>query len=129
VPNAEIETIARRGFRALSAATVLGALPNGVLSMMMSASAASAAIGSRPCAVLPSMTALRFDVLRKRKRTPSSAPDSARPEALQCRSGSPCGGSTLRTSAPASASSLVQYGPAISLERSSTRTPASGGDI
>ena len=48
------------------------------------------------------------------------------PDAVHRRSGSPPGSSIFSTSAPASASSLVQYGPAISVDRSRTRTPASG---
>src|SRR4051794_20610585 len=49
------------------------------------------------------------------------------PEADQRRSGSPSGSSTLITSAPPSASSLVQYAPAIPLLRSTTTYPVSGG--
>ena len=44
----------------------------------------------------------------------------ADPEADQDRSGSPSGGSTLITSAPPSASSFVQYAPAIPVDRSTT---------
>ena len=57
----------------------------------------------------------RFEVLRYSK----SAPEP------QWRSGSPPGGSTLTTSAPASAKSFEQYGPAISVVQSTTRTPSS----
>ena len=39
---------------------------------------------------------------------------------------SPCGGSTLMTSAPMSAMICVQYGPITIAVRSTTRTPASG---
>ena len=39
---------------------------------------------------------------------------------------SPSGGSTLTTSAPRSARSIVQYGPARTVEQSTTRRPASG---
>ena len=44
----------------------------------------------------------------------------------QPRVASPSGGSTLMTSAPRSASTIVAYGPASTVERSITRTPASG---
>lgn len=39
---------------------------------------------------------------------------------------SPSGGSTLITSAPRSPSSMVQNGPAMTLDRSRTLTPSSG---
>src|SRR5262245_2033837 len=45
----------------------------------------------------------------------------------QLRAPSPPGGSTLTTSAPKSASSIEQSGPAIACVKSSTRMPSSGG--
>src|SRR6266446_193630 len=42
---------------------------------------------------------------------------------------SPSGGSILMTSAPTSASSRAQYGPASMMEKSSTRTPSRGAVI
>ena len=56
-----------------------------------------------------------LEVLRNSKRAPEP----------QLRKGSPVAGSTLTTSAPASASTLVQYGPAMSVVKSTTRIPSS----
>ena len=44
----------------------------------------------------------------------------------QCRVSSPAGLSTLITSAPRSASSMVAYGPASTREKSATSRPDSG---
>src|SRR4051794_23361660 len=67
----------------------------------------------------------RLEVLRNRNSAPS--PSGREPEADQARIGSPePGGSTFTTSAPASANSFPQYGPAICVDSSRTRTPASG---
>ena len=52
--------------------------------------------------------------------------DRPRPRPTTGATGRRAGGSTLMTSAPPSASSLVQYAPAIHVERSTTRSPLSG---
>src|SRR5450759_628635 len=76
----------------------------------------SAVAHSSPTVASPgAATTDRFEVWRNSK----SAPEPHE------RRGSPSGGSTLTTSAPASASSFVQYGPAISVEQSTTRIPSS----
>ena len=54
---------------------------------------------------------------------PAAGPTHGGP---QPRVASPSGGSTLTTSAPRSPSSIVQYGPARTVEQSTTRRPASG---
>ena len=59
----------------------------------------------------PAPTTERFEVFRKRKRAESSPSGRSTPAAVHRRSGSPSAVSTLTTSAPASASSLVAYGP------------------
>src|SRR5690606_30018472 len=79
-------------------------------------------------------TTLRLPPARKLKSAPparrsTSAPASDSAPALEAdqdRIGSPCGGSTLMTSAPPSASSLVQYAPAIPVDRSTTTYPYNG---
>src|SRR5882762_1664370 len=68
---------------------------------------------------------LRLLRLRLRKWTVSS-PRKAPPV---LRIESPSGGSTLITSAPKSANNIVASGPAISCEKSSTRSPCSAGVI
>ena len=83
-----------------------------------SASASSALTKSRSDS--GSATTLCFEHARKLNRAPSSPGLISAPDADHRRSGSPSGGSTLMTEAPASASSLVQYAPAIPTDRSTT---------
>ena len=92
-----------------------------------SADASSACSRARSSPLSASTTTLRFDALRKLKSAPSASGGITAPEADHRRSGSPSGDSTLITSAPPSASSFVQYAPAIHVERSTTRSPSSGG--
>ena len=86
----------------------------------MSAVRTSAFTASTPAAVLRSRTTLRLPRLTALKLGLSvpTAPGIVRVE-------SPLGGSILITSAPRSASSIVQKGPAITCVRSMTRSPAS----
>ena len=67
----------------------------------------------------------RLPALRYRKSTPAPSPVApsrrSTPAAVYQRSGSPPGGSTFTTSAPASTNSFVQYGPAIPVLSSTTR--------
>ena len=70
-------------------------------------------------AVSPSSTALLSAA-----RYPNNAPGA--PPADHCRIGSPCGGSILTTSAPASVNILPQYDAAIQLDNSTIRQPANG---
>src|SRR5262249_32729759 len=65
---------------------------------------------------------------RKLNSAPFASAGIAAPEADQARSGSRSDPSTFVTSAPASASSFVQYAPAIQVDRSTTRNPSSGSD-
>ena len=68
------------------------------------------------------------DEARNRKRAPSGSPSlPTEPDTDQRRSRWPSGGSTLVTLAPASASSLAQYAPATSSDRSRTRSPSRPG--
>ena len=83
--------------------------------------------GPRPALPSASTTTLCFDALRKLKSAPSASGAISAPEADHRRSGSPSADSTLITSAPPSARSFVQYPPAIHVERSTTRSPLSGG--
>src|SRR6476620_5012835 len=57
-------------------------------------------------------------------RYPNNAPGA--PPADHCRIGSPCGGSILTTSAPASVNILPQYDAAMPLDNSTIRQPANG---
>src|SRR5436309_13166984 len=110
-PNHEMETSDVAPFRADSDGQSRPA-SGPRLSTTTSARATRSSSSARPSAVAQSIATLRFDVLRKRKRTPSSPGGSSTPHAVQRRMGSPpAGGSTLTTSAPASASSFVAYGP------------------
>jgi len=86
----------------------------------MSAVRASAFTASTPSFVLRLRTTLRLPRLTALKLGLSvpTAPGIVRVE-------SPFGGSILITSAPRSASSIVQNGPAITWVRSTTRRPAS----
>ena len=63
----------------------------------------------------------RLEALRNRNKAPS--PTTGPLVADQPRSGSPPAGSAFTTSAPASASSFVQYPPAIPLDKSRTLIP------
>src|ERR1700704_1551326 len=74
-----------------------------------------------------SATTLSFEHARKLNSAPSSPWEISAPDADHRRSGSPSGGSTLMTSAPPSASNLVQYAPAMPVDRSTTTNPSSGG--
>src|SRR5262249_45188536 len=121
------ETPRLRGHTASGPRPRSSIVPGAKLSTTMSAPAARPRTPSRPAALVQSIAALRLEVLRKRNSTPSSSAPGSRPDALQRRNGSPAPGrSIFSTSAPASARSLVQYGPATSDDRSRTRTPASG---
>jgi hypothetical protein len=62
----------------------------------------------------------RFDAERNRKIALSSPSARSAPVTARRRRGSPAPVSTLTTSAPPSASSLVQYAPAIPVDRSTT---------
>ena len=73
-----------------------------------SADASSACSNARSSARSHSTTTLCFDAFRKLKSAPSASAAITAPEADHRRSGSPSGASTLITSAPPSASSLVQ---------------------
>src|SRR5919198_1495013 len=77
---------------------------------------------SRPRSCFRSTTTLRFDRLAAmRYGLTGTSPWT------HDRTWSPSGGSSLMTSAPASASIMVAYGPLMACDRSSTRMPASGG--
>ena len=71
---------------------------------------------------------LRLFRLTARKYAAVRVPAAASPThgGPQPRVESPSGGSTLTTSAPRSPRSIVQYGPARTVEQSTTRRPASG---
>ena len=56
-------------------------------------------------------------------------PTPSRLGGLNPRVSSPAGPSTLITVAPMSASSMVQYGPASTREKSATTTPLSGPGV
>src|SRR5947207_9238673 len=79
---------------------------------------------SRPSAALRLMTALRFPRLTALKGG-LSAPTAPG----ICLVESPAGGSILITSAPRSARSIAQNGPAITCVTSSTRKPSSARDV
>src|SRR5579859_950536 len=89
---------------------------------MMSARRASPAAVARPALSFRSSTTDRLFRLTARKyvATPSLVGGTQR------RVSSPSGLSTLITSAPRSASSIVQYGPASTREKSATMRPDSG---
>jgi hypothetical protein len=72
-----------------------------------------------PSMVGSAMT-LCLEPARKLNSAPSVPAGIAAPDADHDRSESPSGGSTLTTSAPPSTSSLVQYAPAMPLDRSTT---------
>ena len=93
----------------------------------VSAEARSECSESRLSGLWASTTTLCFDAPRKLNRAPSRSGEIGAPEADHRRSGSPSGASTLITSAPPSASSFVQYAPPTHVERSTTRSPLSGG--
>ncbi len=130
LPHGEIDTSERAGLRACRTSRPRpqpASAPGSKLSMASCAVAASASTLSRPAALARSAVMLRFEALRCWKSAPSSPSPRVAPDADQRRSGSPpWGDSTLTTSAPASASSFVQYGPAICVEKSITRSPARG---
>jgi hypothetical protein len=65
-------------------------------------------------------------VVRRDTRIVGSQPAGAHQGGPQARVPSPSGGSTLITAAPRSARSIVQYGPASTVEQSTTTMPASG---
>src|SRR6058998_2193840 len=79
---------------------------------------------SRPSFILRLITTLRFPRLTALKLglSPRTAPGI-------CRVESPDGGSILITSAPRSARTIAQNGPAITCVTSSTRRPSSAVDL
>ena len=91
-----------------------------------SACAASLRAVSRPIRDLMFRVTPRLLVFRYRNGRLMSDCGSSRTNGPMRRAGSPPPGrSTFRTSAPKSARSLVQYGPATWWVKSSTRTPSS----
>src|SRR5947209_15173588 len=96
--------------------------PGRKFSATMSARAARRANTSLPRALFMSSAMLRLFRFSTAKQY-----DSSLIFGLNRRDASPSGKfSTLTTSAPMSPSTIVQYGPAITLVRSRTRTPSSG---
>src|SRR6185436_9892170 len=90
----------------------------------MSVERASRVNASRPSSVFRLRTMLRLPRLRALK------PGLSVPTAPGiCRVESPAGGSTLMRSAPRSASSIAQNGPAITCVTSSTRRPSRADDL
>src|SRR2546427_1729290 len=90
----------------------------------MSDERASRVRTSRPSFILRLITTLRFPRLTALKLglSPRTAPGI-------CRVESPDGGSILITSAPRSARTIAQNGPAITWVTSSTRRPSSAVDL
>ena len=83
---------------------------------------------SAPDGCFRSSRRLRLLRLTERKYAAVRVPAASSPThgGPQPRVESPSGGSTLTTSAPRSASSIVAYGPARTVEQSTTRMPARG---
>src|SRR3954471_18902424 len=82
----------------------------------------SARTALRPSSCLRSSTMLRLLRLVCRNIAPMPMFRAGRMKRVE----SPCGGSTLTTSAPNSPRICVAYGPMTTVVRSRTRTPASG---
>src|SRR5919204_5246388 len=97
--------------------------PGRKFSSTTSARAQSSSTSSRPSGCLRSIATLRLLRLTARKYA-ASPPANGGPHA-RVSSPSP-GRSTLTTSAPRSASTIVAYGPASTRDRSTTRSPTSG---
>ena len=129
-PNGVIDTTTRPGWAPTSSAGAIE--PSSATAepgdhTTTSAAAINASRPSRSVELAGSTTVLRLDVPRCRNSAPSSPGAIDDDDADQRRSGSPSGASTFVTSAPPSASSFVQYAPAIQVDRSTTRSPLSGG--
>src|SRR5687767_4708732 len=117
-----------RGFTPLTSAYPMpsrSATPGRKLSTITSASRNRFVSRSRPSDCLRSRTTLRLFRLSARNGALSS-PFICNRRPPIARERSPSGGSTLMTSAPRSASNIVQNGPAMTCDRSTTRTPSSG---
>jgi hypothetical protein len=91
-----------------------------------SAEAMRVSVSSTSSGVDPSTTTLCFEQARNLKSAPSSSRGTSLWLADQRRRGSPESDSTLITSAPASASSFVQYAPEMPSEKSTMRRPSKG---
>ncbi len=117
-PNPEIRTTTSRGFRRCRTSASRpqpSRVPGARLSTSRSAPAISSCTASMFTETAGSAVVADFPAFRYANSPPSDP---------QARRGSPAGGSTLWTSAPRSANSLVQYGPAICPPISTTRSPA-----